>query len=160
MPATANLVLRNFRWRIEQTTPTSNISDRPFRWLDTEIVDPEDSPLTRTFTVMWQEDEPPEIGSSVIDVTERESNHSFLVAVNYPHEYKLYDRQQMMLLDRHDLIKTLRDDRLYFGYSQNHPNDDLRLWNRRVIRASMEEEFEDTSTLVLEVQCTISELEV
>jgi hypothetical protein len=119
--STADLALRNFKWRLENTTLAY---DRPgdrgdaLRWIDEVVTDPESTAgLTRKFNVVWLGQTGPDEESDVSDISERIADHQFEVNVYYATEIPLLTRQAMALQDRHDIYKTLRNMDNRVGYS-------------------------------------------
>lgn len=135
MSAATDLVLDNFKWRIESITPTNTRPGKKFRWTDSEDVDSESSAgIVRTFNVVWEfdggDDEP-------TDVSERVCEHTYVLEINYPKEYKLRDRQKIILQDMHDIKKTLRNDELFNGVSNASSAQDTGLWSRLCVKGEL-----------------------
>jgi len=150
MGSNADRVIANTRWRIESTSPTHQRPRKPFRWMDLAGVDAENYPALRLFQVLWLEEEDDE--DSVTDLVERRAVHKILIEVAYADDYGLELRQEIMLQDRHDLIKTLRDPRLFAGTSASDPTGETGLQARRVTAARRE--FDDDANMaILRIEC-------
>lgn len=159
MASTVDLALENLRWRVEAITPTHTRPGRSFEHVDPERHSPDASPICRWFTVRWTEETPQESADDVTDLAERVAVHTFELRVEYNHEYSLSLRQEIMLRDRHDLVKALRDPALFIGYGPKNLTDDIGLWSRIVTGVQLEQEYEDTDTMLYTVECIIREAE-
>lgn len=128
MATNIHRVLENFKWRIEAIAPTSTTSTREFIWYDELVLDADQSAgMTRGFNVHWLGRGP---AHEVDDLIERVAIHRIQVTVAYSTQFELLKRQQLMLQDAHDLIKVLRDDRYWVGYSDSATSTDIGLFDR------------------------------
>jgi hypothetical protein len=154
----ADAALRNLKWRIESTAPTHQHPRRPFRWADPRRVGPADQPAVRLFHVRWLGEE--DAGDSVTDAVERRALHRYEVVVDYAADYGWLTLMDVVLQDRHDLIKTLRDPRQYVGTSATDATADIGLQSRHVTAASMDIDDDiGLATLRIEVECEVWETE-
>ena len=150
-------VFQNFIYRIESITPTSTICGKNFYRLDTkQIAIDESSGLERSFIISW-------LGSGDDDIPTdqdiRVSEHKFLVQVVYWPGRGWETAHELILQDRHDLIKCLRDDAKFCGYDAEHSTDALRLFGR--VRDSDEIDMSDPDVWVLRMiwKCYIADEE-
>lgn len=129
MSATAHLVARNFRWRLERMSPTASSRNR-FKWQDR--IDPDQSPGTiRAFNVTWLGSES---AHEVEDKTGQCKAHKFQLDVAYPRDtLDPEPLQNMMLQDRFDAIKDLRDSAYWTGHADDS-SADLGLYDREFER--------------------------
>lgn len=159
MASRADSVLRNFRWRVESTAPTHQRPLKPFRWIDPRRVDSDGSPTTRLFHVQWLDGDD-DRDASVTDMVERRAVHRFQLDVLYPREYESMLLQEIVLQDRHDIIKALRDDRLWVGTSAADPLSDIGLKSRTLgSPTEMVDGETNTPTLRMIWECEIWETE-
>ena len=158
MASNADRVLSNFRWRVESISPTHQRPRKPFRWLDLATVDADRHPVARVFQVRWLRED--DTGDSVTDLVERRALHRYVLEVAYATDYDLVTLQEIILQDRHDIIKALRDPRLFVGTSSSDASADIGLQARRHIDARLEM-MADTkmATLRIEYGCEIWETE-
>lgn len=166
MSASANLVYKNFIWRVEAIDPTdTTVMRNAFVAIDprpTTGRDPRTSSgLTRCFTVTWLgADEQNVVGGNGITdgLNSRTADHRFDVSVYYDGKLKWADVQAMMLSDRHDLIKALRLPSTWVGYDANNSSTVLGVYDRRI--EADEVDAEDDFLILRQVwRCTINETE-
>lgn len=133
MASTADKVLQNFKWRIETITLAHVRPGRnKLRWLG-KRVDPDVSTGTeRAFNVFWAgQTEPDE--ENVRDINERIDRHRFRVEVYYPADaIELLELQIMILKDRHDIYKQLRNMDNRLGYNASNTSENIGLWAREI----------------------------
>jgi hypothetical protein len=159
MASQADRVLRNFRWRIESTAPTHQRPRKPFRWMDLAQMDPDNHPALRLFQVRWL-GEGQDDGDSVTDLAERRALHRYGIEVFYAADYDLEVIQEIILQDRHDLLKTLRDPRLFVGTGSGDSTSDVGLQARRSVGIRTDFDDEERSIILrLEYECEIWETE-
>lgn len=152
MASSANLVLDNFYWRIEAITPTSSVvGRRAFRRIDTLDIDPaQSSGLSRGFRVAWvaSDEEHQVSGEGITDgLYNRAATHTFEVEVYYSTKLKWTDLHTVVLSDRHDLTKQLRDPDTWVGYNASNTTTDIGIYDR--IRESDELDTDDPGYWVL-----------
>jgi len=159
MASQADRVLHNFRWRIEGTAPTHQRPRKPFRWMDLAQMDMDNHPALRLFQVRWLS-EGRDDGDSVTDLAERRALHRYAIEVYYAADYDLATIQEIVLQDRHDLLKTLRDPRLFVGTGSGDSTSDVGLVARRSV--GIRTDFNDEERIIilrLEYECEIWETE-
>lgn len=153
-------LIGNFVWRLESLSPTA--AGLPFR-----VYDPikfggdlgNETGNTRRFVVTWLEAEEDQ------DVTEgysRTAYHYLELLVLYPTAIGSHDAiQRMMLSDRHDIIKQLRNPALWVGYDADNPTTDLGLLNRWRVsdRLSFEGDDDQLWELRMRWRCQVTEVE-
>lgn len=83
----------------------------------------------RKFYVEWRASEE-DVGAS--DADNREAWHNVWLHVEYPTALTFTDLQILVLQDRHDLIKQLRDATTRVGYDASHAATDIGLIRRIV----------------------------
>jgi hypothetical protein len=156
MSCNADLVLKNFRWRIENITPTYSRVRKGFRWMDPNRLDSDISSGLgeRMFFVEW-EGSGPDIG--ITDEVTREAVHRFVVTVGYTTDYELEKLQTIILQDRHDLIGVLRDSDNYDGYSAKNTTTDIGLHARERAGDEIIKETDRNWLLRIEFNCDIEE---
>lgn len=157
MGSQADRVLRNFSWRVRSIAPTHQRPGKRFAWYDPRRLDSDASPVCRLFNVRWLGDD--DDGSSVTDMVERRALHRYRLDVLYPDEHESMLQQEIILQDRHDLIKALRDDRLWVGTSADDPAADIGLQSRRNLPSELIDDDTSTSTLRMVWECEIWETE-
>lgn len=156
MAATAHLVSRNFAYHIESTTAT--VSGRRFRENPRPFVLSDDlSPGTeRSFTIR-------PLRSARLDaVTDgycRISDWLFELEMAYTGNRDLVALTDIMAQDSHDLIKLLRMDTSWTGYSKTNSATDIGLLDRDF--EGQEFNLVDTTTAYLRQswRCKIKETE-
>jgi hypothetical protein len=156
MASAANLVLANFYWRVESLSPTDTTTSKKFLRYDPHLLDADvSSGLMRAFTVTWGN------SSEIIDpsdITERTAEHEFTLEIVYPIEkFKHYELQCIVLKDRHDLIKKLRDPDYYNGVSSTATTTTTGLWARAIISDTLKQDSPTTWVLSQKWRCTINE---
>jgi len=160
MAATAHLVARNIAWRIEQTPPTATdtASRRKFRENPRPLVvtDNQSSGMERSFVVR-------PLRSAALDAVTnkraRISDWSFELEVTYTSKRTLVAATDIMCQDAHDLVKLLRHDDSFKGYSDAQSATDIGLLDRMLEG----QEFivrDDVSYLRQAWRCKIKEEEV
>lgn len=149
-------VLDNYNWRMEAVSPRSTIGIESFRAIDPLGVEPGESDgLTRCFWVEWLGSGP---GHTTEDSIMRVADHAIVVSVVYSHDYRWQDRHKLMVSDRHDILKALRDDSKWVGYSDTNSSTDIKLKDRQYVR-TQKQVGDDYDLLVLEFNNTIYEVE-
>lgn len=140
MSSNADLVYRNFFWRIETLVPTDSAIVQPARFfnLDPRRVDPSQaSGVTRGFTVTWiGSDE--DFGGGAPGLAQddgllRWATHRWRVEIYYAAQYRWDLLHRAILLDRHDLLKRLRRGHggsSHVGYDADNPTASIGLWER------------------------------
>lgn len=129
MAAQAHLVRKNFVWRIEAVTPTETTLARraSFTEVDPLRIDPEQSSgYQRAFSVQWQGSE----GDQLDDLLLRQQSHMYAVEVYYSTKLKYDDLHDIILQDRHDITKTLRNPSNVIGYSDAQSSTDIGVGGR------------------------------
>jgi len=130
MATNLHRVLLNCAWRTAAVVPTNTTSPLRFEEYDPIVVpDPPDtSGFTRKFYWQWiSSDEDVE----TTDYTRREAHHLLRLVVEYPLRYPWTAMQAMIVQDRHDLAKALRDQRNRLGYDDDHTTTDIGLYIRK-----------------------------
>ena len=128
MATTVDKVRRNFAWRVESIATTSDICGRRFFEVDPrDLGRTESGGLERGFFVTWLSSEPQQ---AVTDQWQWVTNNRFAVEVLYTPVRGWTDSHDLVLSDRWDLIRTLRDDTLYVGTSDTDSTSDLDLIER------------------------------
>ena len=149
-------VIENFIWRIEAITPDEPLPDQGFRYYDDEDFDPDEGDVARVVQVQWiSSDE----NTGTTDLQGREAVHEFLVSVGYSVSYKERLLGKIIAKDRHQLCKTLRDDRLWKGYNDSNTTTDIKLWSRDRVRDEIDRSETHTWYYRAIWQCTIRESE-
>lgn len=156
MTAAVDLVYKNFVWRIENLSPTNQTVGKKFLSSNFDRVSPgQSSGTTRNFNLSWNGSASPGL---VEDWSERIAQHSFTLWVAYSTDYKNQsDLFGIILQDRHDLIKELRDSDHWLGYSADYSTTNIGLFNRYFQRDSIDASNEVTWYLKQEYQCDILE---
>ncbi len=156
MACNADLVLENFKWRIENISPTYTGIRKSFRWIDPVRLDSEISSGLgeRQFWVIWEGS-----GSDddLTDQISRHADHEFTLTVTYSTDYKLLKRQKAMLNDRHDIIGLLRNTDYYIGYNSSNTTTDIGLHQRWRTGDEMVQETDNIWLLRIGFRCTIQE---
>lgn len=161
MATSAHLVLDNFYWRIETITPT-NLTDcrNYYREIDGNTIKqdfPDGTAGIRRFFVEWTDSD------SDVDATDhdnREAHHNFIVTVCYPGSSLPWRRlHKLILQDRHDLIKQLRDDDNKVGYNASNTTTDIGLMHRFRGGDELIKEEDEIWRLRIQFRCLIEENE-
>lgn len=130
MATTLHRVRQNFVWRLKAVTPTCDISGERFEQLDASKLDKTDSQgLERSFQVNLLEGGPDLEATSA---AYRSSVYTFLVQVVYWPGRGPDACHEIMLQDQWDMVKALRDDRLYVGYEDANPSTDICIVSREL----------------------------
>lgn len=128
MATTLDKVLLNFQWRISSIAPTSTICGKGFFLKDPrDLANGESTGLERGFQVTWAGSEPQQ---AVTDQWQWVCNHRFIVEVLYSPTRGWQESHELVLSDRWDLIKALRDDALFVGYDADNAATDLDVIDR------------------------------
>lgn len=140
MAATAQLVFENFIWRIESKTPTdTSVLTEGFLYSSGYKVPEETRP--RSFSVLWNssgEDAMAGGDPIVEDLSGRIADHQYTVEVYYRAEFGDRDLQKVILLDRHDIAKQLRDPALFVGYDDDNSSASLGVCDRKRVSDEIE----------------------
>jgi hypothetical protein len=127
-----DLVLQNFRWCIESVVPTSTAVQKRFTQLEPSkhkgSTGGVSSGWVRTYDVAWQRSDADAGPKSMYS---RIADHHYLVTVRYP-TVVLPDTelQQLIALDRHDLIHKLEEPATWVGVSDAAPSTAIDLMSR------------------------------
>jgi hypothetical protein len=156
MATNLHRILQNFQWRIATTTPTAG--GRPFRLVDPLADEIENTTGSlRKFYVAWSGSEE---DLDLTDGYDRQAEHAISTVFHYPDAtFENYGNlRDLVLQDRHDLIKTLRNNDNRLGYDADNTTDAIGLWHR--VRADDELDTGDAVwILTINWTCTISEVE-
>lgn len=158
MGSCADLVLQNFYWRLESIAPTNPITGRGFVRYDPHLLDADvSSGLIRAFTVSWDS---ADSFQDVTDIEDRVAQHIYTVEVVYPIEkFKHAELQYILLQDRHDIIKVLRDSALFIGHDHLNSTTNIGLWSRFLITDELRRPVPTTWALTQRWRCDIKESE-
>jgi len=125
-------VAENFRWRMEGITPAHSYGSPPIRFRRFDPVDDEPdntSGWVRRFFSRWVG---AQIDSAATNLEGREAVHLVELHVLYPTAALPFDTlESMMLQDRHDIAKTLRDQGKRNGWSDATASTDIGIYMRR-----------------------------
>jgi hypothetical protein len=116
MATTLHRVPENFIYQVEQIVPTYQGRTVPrFRSFEPDGGEqvPEATGGLRMFFVEWLSSGPD--GGATMEPL-RESEHLVQLHVEYPFVLKWEEMHMLVLQDRHDLIKRLRDPQYFVGY--------------------------------------------
>lgn len=150
-------ILQNFVWRIEQIAPTSTLETKLFRSFDPwKLKGQESSGLQRGFFVTWAGSE---ADLDVQDGATRTAKHRIAVSVIYAPQVPYLQVQQLVVLDRHDLLKQLRNPDSWKGYSDSNPTDELGLNSRFRTEDSLDAEDRQGWVYQSTWECTVYEVE-
>lgn len=149
-------ILENFEWRLETLTPTTGKTKF-------KVVDPinddigDHSGSFRRFYVEWESSQE---DLTMTDGYSRRAEHSIRLTVFYPaskaRSHK--DLRSIILQDRHDIIKRLRDTQYYNGFNADNSSTDLGLEYRQ----RLDDELttgEHLWVFEMTFECTIEEIE-
>lgn len=157
MATNLHYLLPNFIYWIEQTTPTCQFHRNPFRVFDDTYTEPElGDGFVRRFIVDWRDSD------NDIDATDhsnREALHNVMLTVFYPVVLRKAEMYEMVLQDRHDLIKVLRCKDSAVGYSEDNPTDEIGLYNRYRIGDELDKEEQRLWFITTNWQCKMREVE-
>lgn len=159
MATNLHRAIDNFIYRIEATTPTSQvIGNRFIHWDPTyEESEPDFSTgFFRHFTVEWKDSDG---DSAATNVDDREAWHNFHVAVYYPLILPWLQMHYAILQDRHDLIKALRTKANCLGYSADYPTTDIGLYHRHRTGDELIKQSPEVWELTTNWRCKIRESE-
>jgi hypothetical protein len=160
LSAGANLVLRNFVYRVESITPTySDVREFFVHNARSTTLDPDASPgMVRSFGVFMETSEE---AHDVEDITERWAVHTFTVEINYPVKSERGDMelQAMIGQDRHDLMKVLRTSDYKDGISTSAPATVTGLQYRKFVGDELDREDPITWVYTQTWECMIQETE-
>ena len=121
-------VFKNIVWRIGALSPTSVLASERFRHLDNPTRQGEDQSLAdRSFQIYFDSSERVETYS---DLAHRWNDVTYVMEFGYKAERLQGNFHQLLLDDRNDLLKLLRDPANYSGYSDDNSTDDIGLKNR------------------------------
>lgn len=156
MASCADLVVDNIRWRL--TELDLSYAGRGLQPIDPDQMKPEDmAGCERLFWVEWDGEDLPEGGVS--DITERIADHRMTVQVIYSKQIAIERRTRMMLQDRHDIIKCMRDVDLFNGHAKDSTAS-TGLLARWVRSASRTGGVTGSDVMEFELECTIQESEI
>ena len=156
MSTNAHNIIKNFNYQIESITPTNQKKKNSFRHYNPYASDPSKSAFRRFF-VQWHGSDP---DYAATDLDHREAPHQLRLHVDYPTTIDSDDLEEMILQDRHDLIKKLRDSTSYVGISKDNTTAATGLMRRlRIGDATEREQFPGVVRLMIDWECKIEESE-
>lgn len=160
MATNAHNALENLVWRMESISPTDTTSANKFRFVDIERLDPDEMPhAMRLFAVRWQ-GSAPDFGPT--DLYDRWADHTFDIEVYYPvgpGGMSTRKLQKMLLRDRHDIAKALRDPSKFVGYDASNTSTDVGIKNRVMIGDALDRNNPAVWTYRASWRLTIQEVE-
>lgn len=173
MAATLHRVRENFIYWIEQITPTNTSAvDREFQWVDSArfSASGDSSGHARNFDVVWSPGEEDHIVGSqlVIDaLNSRIAEHMFVVRLFLPASWLSGDLHNVMLDDRHDVIKQLGDPAKWVGYDASNTTTEIGLYDRVKVTEELvkeaadsdDEDEADSYVLNMVFRCVVEETE-
>ena len=129
MATSAHYVYSNFVWRLETLTPTGTVGNLRSRFVSYDPLrdDAAAMPSSRNFTVSWTGSA---IDESPTDLYDRVAEHSYEIEIHYDPTLKWQTLQEIILQDRHDISKRLRDPAYFVGYDASHSSTEIYLKNR------------------------------
>lgn len=148
---------RNLLWRMESITPTDTDPARGFLFYSPRDFNPETARGTvRSFTLFWDGSDPDD---EPTDITERVADHQFTVEVAYSTDYPLDKLNELVLSDRNDILKTLRDTDGFVGVSDAQPTKATGIWSRVRTRDELDRGNSNIWYLRIVWRCKIQEAE-
>ena len=147
----------NFVWRIESISPSNAQAREKFRHNDVPLYMTEEQSLAdRLVSVYWESgDEVQEFS----DLTRRWSDVDLTVEVAYDATRDLDKLHALMLSDRNQIIKDLRDPAKFVGYNSSNAVTDIGLKNRVFTGDELDRDRETKWILRQTWRCTIEEQE-
>lgn len=157
MTTKLHLLPKNFIYWIEQIQPTCDFHRNTFRVFDDTYQEPElGDGFMRRFTVDWR-DSDGDINAT--DHSNREAMHNVLVVVYYPVSLRKSDLYDVMLQDRHDMIKVLRCKSSAVGYDEDHPTEEIGIYNRYRVGDELDRTDDRLWFVTYNWQCKMREVE-
>lgn len=150
-------VFQNFAWRIEAISPTAQAGIGPFRMVDPEIADVE-TLRHRSFALFWESSDE---DAGPTDLYDRWAVHTFTLEVYYRAGDQGIPNSKahtLILADRDDICRTLRDPDLWAGTSDAASSTEIGLKDRRRVGDELERD-EDTYTYRATWECHVREVE-
>ncbi len=161
MATSLHRLVQNVAWNLETLSPTeSSLYSDAFERIDRFQVTPETA-RSRTFSVLWQDSDPPD-PEGVQDIAERWAEHGLQLEVYYrvgQSGLGWEDAQLVILQDRHDIIKSLRDTANFDGYDPDNTSTDIGLVSRNVAEDVLDIENEGLWILRQRWRCCVREAE-
>jgi len=159
MATLAHRLYQNFKYWIEQITPTSTYGNPKNRFffvdtLRTEL--DETSGLTRGFSLQWlgsNEDANP------TDLFDRWAEHNYQLEVGYSTKLKTETLHKLVAQDRHDLCKQLRSPTYLLGWDVNNTTTDIGLDDRVRIGDELDTSSPALWILRQQYRCLLQETE-
>ena len=158
MATSLHRIYDNFIWRIETITPTYTSRHGGFRSFDpTKETVGANSGSLRKFFVEWNDSGK---DFAATNVNAREAPHTWMLTVFYPIVQPWKETHHMILLDRHDLLTQLRDDRKRVGYNADNTTTDIGLYQRRRLGDQLIKDEPKLWRLLIEWECKTVESEI
>jgi hypothetical protein len=157
MSTNLHRVIENFYWRINGLTPTDQYKRtkfRPYNPLNEDV--PENTGGLRQYYVEWMGSDE---DTGATDMDNREAWHTIRVYVEYPAVLRFRELESMILQDRQDLIKELRDIANRDGYSDDFSSTNIGLIRRLRFGDELDKSNESIWRLATEWRCFIRESE-
>jgi cytochrome oxidase Cu insertion factor (SCO1/SenC/PrrC family) len=158
MATSLHRVYDGFIWRMETITPTNDDVRQKFVAFDPAKETPSNaSGWFRKFYIDWRDSKGDFAATNVV---QRESIHYFLITIYYPVVRSEWARMHHIVLqDRHDIIKQLRDDTKRRGYNADNTTTDVGLYQRRRNGDQLIKDDPKLWRLLMEWECKILESE-
>lgn len=151
-------VVENFVWRLQALVMTDATSGRKLRLNDRPLATSADlsSGMTRTFILYWDGASP---SLEPTDMFARWADHTFTLEVAYSTSPALDALLKLILRDRHDITKALRDHALWTGYDDDNSATEIGLEERKLLRDVLDRSSSVTWYLRQTWECRIQENE-
>ena len=136
MTCTSDRLLDNVKWRLETLTTHTDKDGtlKDFVYYDKDKLTGElTSGMTRGFSLDWEGSRPNSDEASVMDMAVQQYDHSLVVRVAYHKNENWLTLQRLILRDRFDIVKLLRDPDTWVGYDGD-TSLDLSIGARQMIR--------------------------
>ncbi len=148
--------LDNFVYQMEQIDPTSTLSHNRFTNIDPTYSTQVDNSASRLFYIEWT-DSDGEIDAGTTDSDRREAFHNYLIHIFYPVSGNYSDMHNLILQDRHDIVKRIRRKEFAAGVSGDATLD-TGIYHRSRVGDELRKE-NDVWELVIKFRCKIMESE-
>ena len=154
--SSASNIISNFEYQISQISPTSTTKRELFAPWDVSRNEEPSKSSFRKYWIDWQGSDEDEDGSNA---NAREAHHRFMLNVSYPVTLPHNTLTKLVLDDRHDLCKRLRDHQYVVGIAGATTQDVGIIWRKRIGDDIDKKTYEDCWILMIQFEIKAIETE-
>ncbi len=154
MATALHRTLYNFVYQMKQIVPTNTYIRNYFTYIDPTFGEVDAIP--RLFSIEWSDSD------NDLDATDsdyREAWHNYLLRIYYPITHNNLEMHDIILQDRHDIIKRLRRKEFAVG-TDDSATEDTGLFHRHRIGDEINKDDEELWVLTIKWRCKVQESEM